>query len=131
MVEKKEKTESSCSSNLASLMSKVDEQDAINRYTWYNLPGDLTGRMIEEMLHNKGQVNMTEIVIKSLVDDAKKTNKFDRLEELRKLLQADYTIAKEAYERAVIEGRDAAKNYFWGVMQTLEHVFSYVKILRK
>lgn len=37
------------------LMSKVDEQDAINRYTWYNLPGDLTGRMIEEILYYKGQ----------------------------------------------------------------------------
>ena len=37
------------------LMSKIDEQDAINRYTWYNLPGDLTGRMIEEILYYKGQ----------------------------------------------------------------------------
>ena len=37
------------------LISKVDEQDAVNRYTWYNLPGDLTGQMMEEILYTRGQ----------------------------------------------------------------------------
>ena len=33
----------------------LDEQNAINRYTWYNLPGDLTGQFIETILYYKGQ----------------------------------------------------------------------------
>ena len=32
-----------------------DEQLAVNRYTWYNLPNDLTGQMIERILYYKGQ----------------------------------------------------------------------------
>ena len=31
----------------------MDEQDAINRYVWYNLPSGLTGQMIERMLYYK------------------------------------------------------------------------------
>lgn len=56
-------------------------------------------------------------------------SELERLEELRKVLQDEYATAKKEYDSAVIEGRDAAKNYFFGVMTTLEHVFSYVKIL--
>lgn len=34
-----------------------DEQDAVNRYTWYNLP-DITGQELERMLYYKGQICM-------------------------------------------------------------------------
>lgn len=33
----------------------VDEQDAINRYVWYNLPKGLTSQLIERILYYKGQ----------------------------------------------------------------------------
>lgn len=33
----------------------VDEQDAINRFTWYNLPDGLTGELMERILYYKGQ----------------------------------------------------------------------------
>ena len=33
----------------------VDEQDAINRYVWYNLPMGITPNLIEEVLYHKGQ----------------------------------------------------------------------------
>ena len=39
---------------LAQLMI-VDEQDAINRYKWYNLPNGLDGQLIERILYYKGQ----------------------------------------------------------------------------
>ena len=35
------------------LLRIMDEQDAINRYTWYNLPNGLSGQMIERMLYYK------------------------------------------------------------------------------
>lgn len=34
----------------------LDEQDAINRYRWYNLPGGIDGQDLERMLYSKGQV---------------------------------------------------------------------------
>lgn len=34
----------------------VDEQEAINRYTWYNLPGDISSQELERMLYYKGQL---------------------------------------------------------------------------
>ena len=37
--------------NIKKLLEVVDEQTAINRYTWYNLPDDLTGQMIERVLY--------------------------------------------------------------------------------
>lgn len=33
----------------------VDEQDALNRFTWYNLPDGLTGELMERILYYKGQ----------------------------------------------------------------------------
>lgn len=33
-----------------------DEQQAINRYTWYNLPSGLDGQLLERMLYYKGQL---------------------------------------------------------------------------
>ena len=37
-------------------MRIIDEQDAVNRYTWYNLPDGLNGQMLERMLYYKGQL---------------------------------------------------------------------------
>lgn len=36
----------------------VDEQDAVNRYTWYNLPEGLNGRLMERILYYRGQAMM-------------------------------------------------------------------------
>ena len=33
----------------------IDEQDAVNRFTWYNLPEGLNSRLIERILYYKGQ----------------------------------------------------------------------------
>ena len=42
-------------SAVKSTLSKMDEQDAINRFRWYNLPRGLTGQLIEKVLYYKGQ----------------------------------------------------------------------------
>ena len=34
----------------------IDEQDAVNRYTWYNLPANLTSQELERLLYYKGQL---------------------------------------------------------------------------
>ena len=34
----------------------IDEQDAINRYVWYNLPCNITSQELERMLYYKGQL---------------------------------------------------------------------------
>lgn len=34
----------------------IDEQDAINRFTWYNLPDGIDSQMLERMLYYKGQL---------------------------------------------------------------------------
>lgn len=36
----------------------IDEQDAINRFQWYNLPLDLTSQELERLLYYKGQLCM-------------------------------------------------------------------------
>lgn len=41
--------------NIKKLLRVVDEQDAINRYTWYNLPEGLDSQLIERILYYKGQ----------------------------------------------------------------------------
>lgn len=33
----------------------IDEQDALNRFTWYNLPDGLTGQLLERILYYRGQ----------------------------------------------------------------------------
>ena len=33
----------------------VDEQNAVNRFTWYNLPEGLNARLLERILYYKGQ----------------------------------------------------------------------------
>ena len=37
-------------------MRLIDEQDAVNRYVWYNLPDGITGQELERMLYYKGQL---------------------------------------------------------------------------
>lgn len=37
------------------LLRIIDEQDAVNRFTWYNLPNGLTGQLIERILYYRGQ----------------------------------------------------------------------------
>ena len=34
----------------------IDEQDATNRYVWYNLPCNLSSQELERMLYYKGQL---------------------------------------------------------------------------
>lgn len=34
----------------------IDEQDAVNRYVWYNLPSNITSQEVERMLYYKGQL---------------------------------------------------------------------------
>lgn len=34
----------------------VDEQDAVNRYVWYNVPGNISSQELERMLYYKGQL---------------------------------------------------------------------------
>lgn len=40
---------------LKRLFSIIDRQDAVNRYTWHNLPDGLTSQMMERILYYKGQ----------------------------------------------------------------------------
>lgn len=34
----------------------IDEQDAVNRYVWYNLPANITSQELERMLYYRGQL---------------------------------------------------------------------------
>lgn len=38
------------------LLRIIDEQDSVNRYTWYNLPFDLTSNEVERLLYFKGSL---------------------------------------------------------------------------
>ena len=42
--------------NCKKFLRLIDEQDAINRFTWFNLPSNLTGQELERMLFYKGQL---------------------------------------------------------------------------
>lgn len=41
--------------NLRKNFRVMDEQNAINRYTWYNLPDTIDGQLLERILYYKGQ----------------------------------------------------------------------------
>lgn len=41
--------------NIKKQLRIVDEQNAVNRFTWYNLPEGLNGRLMERILYYKGQ----------------------------------------------------------------------------
>lgn len=42
--------------DLRKFIRLIDEQDAINRYKWYNIPSNITGQELERMLYYKGQL---------------------------------------------------------------------------
>lgn len=42
--------------DMKQIMHIIDRQDAVNRYTWYNLPDGITSQMLERMLYYKGQL---------------------------------------------------------------------------
>ena len=39
--------------DLKKFLRLVDEQDAVNRYVWYNLPANITSQELERMLYYK------------------------------------------------------------------------------
>lgn len=43
-------------SGIKDMLEIIDEQNAVNSFTWYNLPGGLTGQDVERMLYLKGQL---------------------------------------------------------------------------
>lgn len=47
---------SSLKNDIRKQLRIIDEQDAVNRYVWYNLPCELTGQELERMLYYKGQL---------------------------------------------------------------------------
>lgn len=49
------KGEKTFKENNRKLLRIIDEQDAINRFTWYNLPSGLDSQLIERILYYKGQ----------------------------------------------------------------------------
>lgn len=42
--------------DLKRFMRIIDEQDAVNRYKWFNIPGNITGQELERMLYYRGQL---------------------------------------------------------------------------
>ena len=42
--------------SIKQLIRVIDEQDAVNRYKWYNLPCNITGEELERMIYYKGQL---------------------------------------------------------------------------
>lgn len=44
------------STSLLQYLRIIDEQDAVNRGTWYNLPEGITGQELERLLYYKGQL---------------------------------------------------------------------------
>lgn len=44
--------------NIKALLRVLDEQNAVTRYTWYNLPCDITSQELERMVYYKGQLCM-------------------------------------------------------------------------
>lgn len=44
-----------CKADIKKQLRILDEQDAVNRFTWYNLPSGLNSRLMERILYYKGQ----------------------------------------------------------------------------
>lgn len=42
--------------NIKRNLRVMDEQDAVNRFTWYNLPSGVSSQMLERMLYYRGQL---------------------------------------------------------------------------
>ena len=49
------KEHSELKANIRKSLRIIDEQDAINRFRWYNLPDGLSGQLLERILYYKGQ----------------------------------------------------------------------------
>lgn len=49
-------TQSTLKQDIRRFIRIQDEQDAVNRYVWYNLPGNLTSQELERLLYYKGQL---------------------------------------------------------------------------
>lgn len=49
-------TEESLKKSIRKMLTVMDEQDAVTRYTWYNLPGGITSQELERLLYLKGQL---------------------------------------------------------------------------
>lgn len=45
-----------CREDIRRMLRIIDEQDAVNRYVWYNLPMNLTSQELERMIYYKGQL---------------------------------------------------------------------------
>ena len=50
------KSKKALKENVKKFLRVIDEQDACNRYVWYNLPGNITSQELERMLYYKGQL---------------------------------------------------------------------------
>lgn len=48
-------TDNVCKTNLRKQLRIMDEQQAVNRYQWFNLPDGLDSQMVERILYYKGQ----------------------------------------------------------------------------
>ena len=51
-----DKTDAGLKSEVRRALRIIDEQDAVNRYVWYNLPAGLSSQELERILYYKGQL---------------------------------------------------------------------------
>ena len=56
LADKKGAVDCGLTDNIKRVLRIVDEQDAVNRYTWYNLPSGLNSQLVERMIYYKGQL---------------------------------------------------------------------------
>lgn len=52
----KQQSKCSCKDDIKKTLRIIDEQDAVNRFVWYNLPCNITSQELERMLYYKGQL---------------------------------------------------------------------------
>lgn len=52
---KMEANDPECKTNIRKQLRILDEQQAVNRYQWFNLPNGLDGQLLERILYYKGQ----------------------------------------------------------------------------
>ena len=50
------KSKKALKEDIKKFLRVIDEQDACNRYVWYNLPSNITSQELERMLYYKGQL---------------------------------------------------------------------------
>ena len=49
-------TKCTLKNDIKKIVRIIDEQDAVNRYKWYNLPCNLSSQEVERLLYYKGQL---------------------------------------------------------------------------